>query len=576
MITNLTHMVMKGKWKIIALMAVSLCLFSCFDADLIDPDKIDKDNIIWQPDIITPIMNVDVTLGDVLTGAIKDQTVVEEGGRYVIKYEEKDITSIKLKNLLNFPISTAPVLASKVPLPKKILDLNGLNARNAGAIGHEIEIGKASAILLIHTGNTSELKLESLFADFILNLRISPLGFKYKIELELGDIGSKIHKEQIVENGGTLQPIQFNKNEELTFDKNNRNELAIDIKLSLVIDDYLINIRNLSPISISFTLGHFTVDRAIGDFGNMKVRIPSGHFEVDMGDFNDITGFIFKDPYIQLLIENHNMGIGMDLDFNFIAQKEGIDDISLRNEKTPKFKLFGPEKVQSPGAFKPDIILFDEGNSAIVPFMNSFPFEEIEYNGDMSLIPHENAAGDHISGFVCADGEIKLSARIVIPMEFATVDDGLTYTQHLKNQSLGVDKKIKDRIKFAKFIFKAKNAWPIGVEFRDIIFKDKDNIQLAHLGSKDKPLILLTAPAINSDGTVKPFKKDADYITNEIILSEDVISILDRVKNIDLVMNLKVGGTGVTPAKFTSSERLNLIMGIQAKLDLSNPSSITK
>jgi hypothetical protein len=574
-------MVMKEKWKIIALMALGICLFSCFDADLIDPDKIDKDNIIWKPDMITPIMNVNVTLGDVLTGAIKDQTVVEEGGRYVIKYDEKDITSIKLKNLLNFPISTAPVFASKIPLPKEILALNGFDARRAGIKGDELEIGKTSAILLINTGNTSELKLESLLANFILNLKISPLGFKYKIELALGNPDSKVYKEQIVEKGGTLQPIRFDKNDELTFDKNNRNELAVDMKLSLVIDDYQVHIRSLSPISISFTLGNFTVEKAKGDFGNMKVRIPSGHFEVDMGDFNDVTGFIFKDPYIQLLIENHNMGIGMNLDFNFIAQKEGMDDISLRNENTPEFNLYGPDKVQDPGAFKPSVIVFDEGNpkkpnTNIVPFMNSFPFKEIAYNGNIVLIPHKNAAGENISGFVCADGEMKLSARIVMPMEFATVDEGLTYTQHLKNQSLGVDEKIKDRIKFAKFIFKAKNAWPIGVEFRDIVFKDKNNIELAHLGSKKEPLILLTAPAVNSDGTVKPFEDGDNYIINEIVLSEHVISILDKVKNIDLVMNLKVGGTGSKPAKFTSSERLDIIMGIQAKLDLSNPSSITK
>lgn len=568
---------MKGRWKIMALMALSISLFSCFDADLIDPDKLDSDNIIWKPNMITPVMNVDVTLGDVLAGAVKDQTVVEEDGRYVIQYDEKDITTVQLKNILNFPISTPPVSATKINLPPVLLALNSFNALTGGVKGELLEIGKANATLLINTGNNSTLKLEKLLANFFLNLNISPLGFKYKIELELGHADLKVYKEQTVEKFGTIQPIKFDKNDVLTFDKNNRNELAVEITLSLVREDYSVNLSNLTPISIDFTLGNFTLEKAIGDFGNMSVYIPSGKFEVDMGDLNDVSGFKFTKPYIKLLIENHNIGIGMNLDFNFIAKKDGMEDISLKNGYTPKFNLYGPDKVQDPGAFKPSEILFDEGdvpekpNTNIVPFMNSFPFKEVAYNGTLSLIPHLNSAGHNISGFVCTDGEIRLSARLVIPMEFSTDKDGLTYTQHLKDQSLGVDEDMKKRMKLAKFIFKAKNGWPIGVEFKNIIFKDKKNIELARINGK-----LLTSPAVNPDGTVDPLKDDSEYITHEILLSDEVISILDKVKNIDLVMNLKVGGKNGTAAKFTSSERLNLIMGIQAKLDLSNPTTISK
>lgn len=567
---------MKAKWKLLTLIFLITSLFSCFDADLINPDKIDTENILWQPDMTLPIVNVDITLGDLLGDNLEDQEIVVEGGMYVIKHLEENISSIMVSEVLDFPSSTIPVKASPIAIPDEIKDLGYISTELLSS--SQIILGSTSAVIEIVVNkddDNNEIVLKSLKSDFYLNVDLSPQPFAYSIKIEFPG-NTNLNREIIVNANESPQSIDFT-DSEIKFDINNPDKInKMDVETTISIlrknldgDYYNIDFGSLSPLALSFSLSNFAFKKAVGDFGNMKVDIPSGSFPMDMGDMSDVTGFQFKNPYIKMIIHNHNMGIGFNLDMDLKStSKSNPVPVSIKKPDAIDFFVFGPISEQVEGEYKLNNIKFDSNNSNIEAFMNNFPFENISYAGSFNLIPNQDAEGEEVDSFVSSDANMIIDAEMTIPLNFSTGTDGLKYTYEIKDVDFGIDTKTKNKIESAKLIFKARNGWPLGIKLEKISFKDSLNNELASVVGE-----VLSNSIIGPDGTVAEINDKTPFVTNQIGINIDVINILDKVKNIDLVLQLKVGNEANTVGKFTPKERLNLILGLQAKFDLSKSSN---
>lgn len=544
-----------------ALIVCMTCLFSCYDEDMLDPDT---DSIEVTPEVIFPVGKLELTLGDLLEdnlGEDQDIDVDPTTGVYFLKHVQENIAEFKIEDVLEFPTETIPV-SYTIPIDGFLGSFSG----NANTIPGSIDLSfpAINKELTIETGKTGVI-LKTLDCDFVFDLGLGVLPFDYNISVVF-EGNSSMNIDQNVNHGDTAPTFRF-PGSNISFnttDSAKRNKLIMTATITILRGDYYVDFSSIaSGIPLNFSMKEFVFKKAEGDFGNLTVDFDPDSFDIDMGELDDLSGkFGFTDPIIKMILHNRNMGFKFELDLDLEAVNDDGSKVSIKKPSADRFIV---DQLSAPSSsIVTQCISYTKDNSNIVSFMDAFPLKRVEYSGSFNLNPSEG--GDHYPdltkgeyNFITSDASLNFDVEIKIPFKFNPKD--VSYKYSIEDVDLGIDEEMKEKIISAGLIFKAKNGWPVGINFDNMIFKDVNNVELARMEGN-----VLKAPKVDSNGNA--IGNETSHIA-KTVFSNDVIDILDKVKNIELLIKLDVDSSATNGVSFTEAAKLNLVIGIEAKLDLS-------
>lgn len=559
------------KMRLFILVLLPLILFSCYDEDLLDGDKIDTDNIIWKPDMISPIGYAKISFKDLVENNIGDEVKikVEDAGlkRLYIEKIEENIGSINMDNMipLNNSIDIANSGVINIPIPDAIKALPTgtlipTDLRTLGPIDSELSLD---------LGETDVIISEFLI-NYTLSLKANSLPFDYIIEVSFkDDVLEKIVK-------GVKANDVLNLNEQYTdkIVKLSSNEVkpnTISATVKIIIDpNRTTNYSSLSDIAVNMSVKNIDIKEVKGDFGKKQITFTPGVLDLDLGEFTkeNIKGNLkFGDPVVGLRYKSKNLGISLRADLQLTAHHESLPDVDLNLKPENKNDNVINSPVYVSGITNPinyqQSIIYSKENSNIVDFMSNFPMDNMKYAGTVSLNPIKSpdlSAGEF--NFWRKDAEMSVDAIIKIPFDISCKE--IVYNYTADDVDFGIDEDMRKKIQKAAIVFKAKNEWPVGVTFKTMIFKNKNGVELARM--EDQKCVFV--PRTNDDGLV--ISAD-EYDIQEIELSQDVLNVLDKIEMIDFDMAVGFGKNGEDSyrATFTSDAIFDLTIGVHAKLDTS-------
>lgn len=559
------------KMRLFLLVLLPLILFSCYDEDLLDSDKIDTDNIIWKPDMISPIGYAKISFKDLVENNIGDEVKIkiEDSGlkRLYIEKIEDNIGSINMDNIipLNNSIDIANSGVINIPIPAAIKALPEgtlipLNLRTIGPINTE---------LTLDLGDT-DVVISEFLIDYNIVLNANPLPFDYVIELSFKDDVL----EKIVKGVKANERLKFDKPFPEKIVKLSSNELkpnTISAKVKIIISpNNTTDYSSLSDLSVNMSINKIDIKEVKGDFGKKQITFKPGIVDLDLGEFNkdNIKGNLqFGDPVVGLRYKSKNIGISLRADLQLKAHHKSLPDVDLLLGTDHKDDNVINSPLYVSGTSDPinyqQSIIYSKENSNIVEFMSNFPMDNIQYAGTVSLNPKKSpdlSAGEF--NFWKKDAEMSVDAIIKIPFDISCKE--IVYNYTADDVDFGIDEDMRKKIQKAAIVFKAKNEWPVGVSFKTMIFKDKNGVELARMENQNCVFV----PTTDTNGLVV----NADeYSIQEIELSKDVINVLDKIEMIDFDMAIGFGKNGEDSyrATFTSEAIFDLTIGVHAKLDTS-------
>lgn len=563
------------KMRLFILVLLPLILFSCYDEDLLDGDKIDTDNIIWKPDMISPIGYAKISFKDLVENNIGDEVKikVEDAGlkRLYIEKIEENIGSINMDNMipLNNSIDIANSGVINIPIPDAIKALpTGTYLPDSYR-----KIGPIETKFNLDLGE-SDVTISEFIASFNLALSVNPMPFDYMITVSFKDdiikpfvfdIGKNVNYNDSKPKLNPEESIKLSSNEL----KNN--EITAYVSLQIINISSTTNYSSLPDIAVNMSVKDIDIKEVKGDFGKKQITFTPGVLDLDLGEFTkeNIKGNLkFGDPVVGLRYKSKNLGISLRADLQLTAHHESLPDVDLNLDPEHKNDNIINSPVYVSGITNPinyqQSIIYSKENSNIVDFMSNFPMDNMKYAGTVSLNP-ENSSPDLSAGefnFWRKDAEMSVDAIIKIPFDISCKE--IVYNYTADDVDFGIDEDMRKKIQKAAIVFKAKNEWPVGVTFKTMIFKDKNGVELARM--EDQKCVFV--PRTNDDGLV--ISAD-EYDIQEIELSQDVLNVLDKIEMIDFDMAVGFGKNGEDSyrATFTSDAIFDLTIGVHAKLDTS-------
>lgn len=535
------------KLRFILILAVLTSLFSCFDLDLLDPDKIDTENIELKPNMIFPVLTAEVTMKDLLDGNTGEGTNIEtlEDGSILMKYIQKDIANFNSSEVLNFPRENEPI-NSVISIPDEVKILGTVLVPNDG-----IQLGTANATVLVETGN-DDVILSELIADFNILVHMSSQPFSYTLTVHFNNEGVADQVFSIGRNQELNKTISFNR---IKFSKEFKNKIRISTSIKIINDGRAVNLSTLSTLNLNYKLNNFVFNKVYGDFGNTQISIPSGVFDVDIEGINELEGSLkFRDPKLSIILTHKDMGAPFNIDLNLISEKTGETPQNI-NKGLESILLARGSVIE--GRQEIESLSYTTENSNIKSFFDLFPMDRVKYNGVITLNNGNPVNIDTKPNFITKDASLKVDLEMEMPMNFTI--QNLIYQKIIEDVDLGIDEDEKEKILEAKLHIKATNGWPLSVSIDKISFQDALGVELSSIKTAD--LIGLSPKDASGAATT--------IIQKPILIGKDVIQTLDKIKQI--VLRIKIN-TPEGGAELNNRDKLSFVMAIEASLDLSRSS----
>jgi len=527
------------RWRIIALLVIMTSMLSCFDADLIDPDKIDTENIDLKPKMIFPVITADVTMEDVLTGNTGDETeIVSDADGYIsLMYTQENIGEFFASEILEFPTSNPPITESIV-IPEEVKLLGSMAVPSKG-----VKLDSIEAIVTIDPGK-EDVVFSELSANFDIAIDVSPQPFKYELRMEFENEGIDAQTYTVNRNEELSKVINFSTIKFDTDDAAKRNAIIMKSKVTVLNDGVDVDFGALTNLGLNFTMENFVFNSVKGDFGNMEIDFPADSFDLGVEGADVINGSIkFNNPKLSLILTNNNLGMPFSVDLNLEAKKAD-KSISIKKGDQPILHANGADAIDEE---KVETLSYTRDNSNIVDFLGMFPMDSITYEGKLTLNPKSAVNIETNPNFLTKDATLKVDMKMELPLDFTTTD--LKYEEKFEDVDLNIDEETKDKILAAKLKIKAANGWPLGVSIERISFQDEAGVEISSIIGGD---------IISLD------QKLTDEV-QPIEMGEDVINSLDKVKNIVLSIVIETPETG---AKLNNNDKLSITLAIEASLDL--------
>lgn len=554
---------MKRKFRI-PILLVLICFLtmpfkSCVDSDDYDFDKL-SEKIDVQPDFVAPIGYGEYSLWYLLNQhepIEEDQAIVlGEDGLIHIKYTEEGIFEYEASEVLVFPNEDQAANDASVNIG---------TFPNGFPLGGD-QIYNEESDFVFETDDSQIILSEVTFGGNLNFTVLNPINKNVDLKISIHDlIEDNLIEEELIHVGisNSSQNFVWNiSNATLLFDiEDDTNKNTVKLKFEITVkDDGVDVISSGSQLGISYRLQDIDFKLAKGDFGNQTIDIGSGDIDLDVDFWDDIDGeFTFADPRININFTN-TVGVPFLVEANMTGSNS--EGVTLNLDPDPQLPLYPTTEAEVLAGVDATIV-YNNGNSQIVPFMALPPSGNITYSGSVRI--NENldgskynplASGNNIN-IISGTSSILADLDIDIPLDFMA--DNLSISDTINDIDIDdAEKMIK-----AAIIITSENGLPLDVKIESLLFTDADYTVLSTLSNES----VIKAAGVTATGEVDP--ATIEKVVNTIELTEDQIQSLNDTENIIIKAMLSTYDEGKQSVKLQGDDKLKFSISVNAQLDLS-------
>ena len=316
---------------------------------------------------------------------------------------------------------------------------------------------------------------------------------------ENGNTSNPVEKEYTISEGRTEKTINL-KDALIHFSPNpdnpkKFNEIPISYSASNSQTSENISFHKNDQLSVTSALENYEIDFVWGYMGSDTIAVDKNEMDIGFGDFlgNVQGGLTLTDPKFTMNIENTDIGIPVNLDFDITGSKNNGQKVVPLEYDFPEIKT--PQNI---GDTATTIMKLNKKttNSSIVDLM-AMPPDKIKYSGDAYINKGENKVYDN---FVTSDASINVGFSTDIPLKIKT--DSLKMTDTLDAEfSQNVDE-----LDSANLIIDYTNQLPFKVGLELIPYNSANNKNYQAISPEDN--VFLKAGKTNDAGVVT-----AEYMT---------------------------------------------------------------
>lgn len=500
---------------------------ACGDEDLIKFDRVSGVKN-WEPNLVSPVAEGTFTVWDLVEQS--GDNLVKENNEILIRHLQKDIYSLKVEDILQIPSEIADFAAS-VSLPA----LPSLP--EVQTISFQPEPVK----IRLDEGEIYRIK-----GAFKLAYSLPSLPFNYTATVTFPNLTVKGNPVELIAAGGTYGEKSF---EEVLFDMTDSpNQLAWNIQLSIDGGQSI----PAQQLSLVFKMKQFQFEQLEGKLDPQTFAIPADDFDMGVDFWENFDGEIhFEDPKVSLIVNNYGLGVPVTADMNFVAYGNGKSlALQTKNGYMPQFAgwTLGEEKIK-------EIQYYDRENSNINEILSLPPKDRIEYAGEVLVNPEKKDV-------VCVKGGIvTMDALVEIPLYLRAND--IIFNDTIDDIDIGE----ADKIMEAQISVQGTNYIPLELSSGNLYLLDAgrnciDSVKINADGKQN----FLDAPVVNASGEVTA---PAEGICT-IPLSEGNIKNLEETSYIVISVKAATSNRGEVPIRLKADATLNVILRLEAKLDLND------
>lgn len=518
---------MYGYKRILTVLLLSSCCFSCGDIDLFDSDKM-SDSIEWDPDFVVPVGQGTFTMWDLLNPYDEDSTLITRDNRIIINYEEKDIVNLSAKDFWNMPEQHI-AFGSNLKIPYAV----------NGVLPDDIVIFDAG-IKSFDFGEDGEIL--TLEAKIKLSCDLPVYRFDYTLVFTMPDVfGVDGNPFEIRKQVTSSTPRSFSESHDVVFDMEESNNQFKYGVTCVILKGQNVHVSAGEVMKVDFLLSDVVSHKVIGNIHPPKIDIEKGDFSMDVDFWNDIQGdFRFEDPILKLVLKTQGVQLPVSFMPAFTAY-DGKKKIDFVGEPL-SFTKFSADGITE------NVGTYTKSNSNVADFISLPPRDSIVYGGDI-WINQDRTREDCV---VEENALVTADLKVEVPLYFSAKN--LTFRDTIKD----IDFDKPDQIKKLSLQLRAKNGTPLAISVDEFLMVDDAYHVIDHIIA-DK---LIDAPDIDKQGNVVAIKESV----HDVVLSEGNIRNISRMKHLILVAKMVTSGGGEIPAEVKADAHLELVVLAKVKL----------
>ena len=504
-----------------------LLLFPALTSCLKEIDLDNIDDLEYRGQWVLPIINADLTLGDVVAG---DSTFTSDpDGAIRIIFEEDSIFGASIADLVTIPDQDPQEIPFASGLPAVNLEFE-LGTLGAGEQLKNITLSRGLLKWSVENPIANPVQLELAILNASLN------GDTAKFLLQGNSMG--------VDTGTIdISGLDFN----LTQGNLGYNNLKYRTQ---ILSD------GGAPVGTKYKatvqLVDISLDNATGYFGDRTLNLPSLTQNTNISGFESILrGLRIENPTIDIkMVGNIGLPFQLETDMDGINKSGTVLPLSI-----PPAVFMAPT-VQ--GDWDTSHLIINRDNSNIVDFISNVP-NNIAFAGKVQFNPNGNTGVDN---FITGNGEFKVGVKIDIPLEIKTQD--LIIEQLIPDFDLDFDEDQSDAIEKLKMHFKVTNGFPFDanmqLEIIDVIDDGFGNFTATVTDSVN--VNFLTSAVVDGSGRVI-----TPTVSRSVIeFNQSNIQNLLNAERLNIRVTLNSYNNGNDLVKLYTDDFINIIAGIDVKL----------
>ena len=521
----------------LGMLPVSMGIVSCGDLSHFD-DDLGIEGV--SPHIVLPVARGTLSLWDVLDSETNDYLEVNEDGVLVVRYKDESILDkdidvsdfFQMKSqALNFnfaPIDLNAVLSGLVPVLTP-----GVSIPLPDTVKYDFAFSSDTIQF------SDEVSVDELVFSSELQLGIASLPLNYEVQIVFSDVKSGDSVLELKVNGIENQSVDLRKTygqlkATLPADK----KLAITGRLIIPAGE-TVDLGNPLVFAMNMNLSGMDFIFAKGKFSKeLNVDVDEGTFSLASVDFlEEIAGkFKFADPKVSLYVNNHGIGIPVNVDFSMDGSN-GNKTETLQLNDGGVFTLIPSPSVTTPVV---STFNFNKSNSTIVEFFSLPPIGDVTYRGKMN-VPADVPFG------LWNQAKLGIGVDLELPLIFEAQE--MRYSDTITELEIGDD---VEKLKAGTLRFIVENGIPANLKLSALKMLDANNVELFSLHPEEGEFIR----AGKEDAAVKSV---LDFVVDEAQMKQ-------LSKSVSIILDVALSTNGVQTIKDSQKLKFKLIVGAEADL----------
>jgi hypothetical protein len=322
------------------------------------------------------------------------------------------------------------------------------------------------------------------------------------------------------------------------------NQIPYSYSVQLENSNGYIDFVSSDALKIDISLTDLDFQSLYGDFGQQKMLIDPGKFEMEV--FNKLGGdFKVTNPKFYIILHN-SIGMPAVVSLKLTASnKEGQTDALHRNPAT--FDIPVPADIHS--GIASGTVEYNKQNSNLVDFIALPPNSKVSFSGEIDF-NKGNAVTPSSPNFLDAQSTFSADMELELPMELQINALSFSDTSGITGDSF-------NKIESAELLVTAKNGIPLDLDMQLYFI---DTISKVQFGTSKRTKIL-SAAKVDAAGEYIPFQETNTFIldksemdnlrkANAVVFSGTLISPLGKDKVVSILSSSRIEMNVVMKSKF--------------------------